>query len=341
MPLAIELAAVRAGTLGLDRLLGGLDNVVELLAKGRQPNPRKAWLVTYTLQYNRQAWLILDSMEEHWKKAEIAAEIADEGTIRATTSNAAGFTISFEALPVPLDTTRPPRLVIDGTELAGPAVQNNQPWTASFRKNAGKWELARDVQPAPGLSKRPGLQGPIDHAFTDAFVFVKPTGKPMNETTAAWVKSELERSIPQWRAVFRGDPRVVDDTAVTPEMVANSNLVLWGDPSSNKVLARIVAQLPVKWSGETLQAANKSYPSANHVPVLIYPNPLNPKRYVVLNSSFTFRQGANTSNALQTPNLPDWAIVDLRTPPSAKWPGLIVDAGFFDERWQFKNQSAP
>ena len=39
------------------------------------------------------------------------------------------------------------------------------------------------------------------------------------------------------------------------------------------------------------------------------------------------------ANALQTPNLPDWAIVDLRTPPSAKWPGLVVDAGFFDEAW--------
>ncbi|MBI4663212.1 MAG: prolyl oligopeptidase family serine peptidase [Verrucomicrobia bacterium] len=41
-----------------------------------------------------------------------------------------------------------------------------------------------------------------------------------------------------------------------------------------------------------------------------------------------------TSNSLQTPKLPDWAIVDLRTPPSQKWPGLIVSAGFFDDQWQ-------
>ena len=31
------------------------------------------------------------------------------------------------------------------------------------------------------------------------------------------------------------------------------------------------------------------------------------------------------------PQLPDWAIVDLRTPPGPRWPGKIVDAGFFDE----------
>jgi hypothetical protein len=71
------------------------------------------------------------------------------------------------------------------------------------------------------------------------------------------------------------------------------------------------------------------------VPILIFPNPLNPQRYVVVNSSFTYRQGANTTNALQTPDLPDWAIIDLTTPPSAKWPGLVVDAGFFDENWHF------
>jgi hypothetical protein len=121
-------------------------------------------------------------------------------------------------------------------------------------------------------------------------------------------------------------------------MIANSNLVLWGDPSSNLLVGKVVAQLPIKWSKNTLEAAGKSYPADTHVPVLIYPNPLNPKRYVVLNSSFTFRQGSNTSNALQTPNLPDWAVVDLRTPPSLKWPGLIADAGFFDERWRFKSQ---
>ena len=156
---------------------------------------------------------------------------------------------------------------------------------------------------------------------------------------ANWVKSELERAIPQWRAVFRGDARVVDDTAVTPEMVANANLILWGDPSSNKVLARIVGQLPVKWSAETLQAGTKNYPAANHVPVLIYPNPLNPNRYVVLNSGFTFREYDYLNNARQVPKLPDWAVVDVNTPPSSRWPGKVVEAGFFGERWEFVENS--
>lgn len=40
------------------------------------------------------------------------------------------------------------------------------------------------------------------------------------------------------------------------------------------------------------------------------------------------------NNALQTPKLPDWSIMDLRTPPGPRWPGKVVKAGFFDENWK-------
>ncbi len=70
------------------------------------------------------------------------------------------------------------------------------------------------------------------------------------------------------------------------------------------------------------------------MPVLIYPNPLNPKRYMVLNSGFTFREFDYLNNARQTPKLPDWAIVDISVPVSARLPGGITEAGFFDEQWK-------
>jgi dienelactone hydrolase len=306
-------------------------------ANGRPLNPRKVTLVTYTLQYNRQAWVTVEALEEHWKRAEVKAEIADATTIRATTANVAALSFSLQELPLPLTVGQPVKVVLDGQTLTGPAPVKNEPWNVLFRKTGSQWSVVRVVEPGtPELRKRHGLQGPIDDAFTDSFIFVRPTGQPINDVVGAWVKAEIARALPQWRTVFRGDARVVDDTAVTDDMIANANLVLWGDPSSNKVLARIAAQLPLKWSAESVEAHGVKYPAASHVPILIYPNPLNPKKYVVLNSSFTFRQGADTTNALQTPKLPDWAVVDLRTPPSAQWPGLVVDARFFDEAWQWR-----
>jgi hypothetical protein len=151
----------------------------------------------------------------------------------------------------------------------------------------------------------------------------------------------MERAVAQWKKVFRGEARVVDDEALTPELMANHHIVLWGDPGSNKVLGRLLAgvpkqahPLPLRWDSKELQLGGSAYPAASHAPILIYPNPLAPGRYVVLNSSFTFRQGSDTTNALQTPKLPDWAVVDLSTPPGLLLPGAIPNAGFFNESWQ-------
>jgi hypothetical protein len=99
----------------------------------------------------------------------------------------------------------------------------------------------------------------------------------------------------------------------------------------------VLPKLPIRWSQDALTFGRTSYSAADHVPVFIYPNPLNPERYIVVNSSFTFRAGSAQSNALQTPRLPDWAVIDVRTPPDLSAPGAVVNAGFFDEQWRLAN----
>ena len=112
-----------------------------------------------------------------------------------------------------------------------------------------------------------------------------------------------------------------------------NNLVLFGDPSSNAVIAKIVEKLPVKWGKELVALGGKTFAADRHAPVMIYPNPLNPNRYVVINSGFTFREFDYLNNARQTPKLPDYAVIDVGVPVTAKAPGGIVEAGFFDEGW--------
>jgi hypothetical protein len=165
---------------------------------------------------------------------------------------------------------------------------------------------------------------------------VRPTGKPLHEQPGKWAASELDRAIEHWRRHFRGTARVKDDTAVTPEDIAGANLVLWGDPASNSVLKQIADKLPIRWDEKQIDAGERKYANDKHALIAIYPNPLNPARYVVLNSGFTFRDYAYLNNARQVPMLPDWAVVDLSTPPNSVWPGKIVDADFFDETWKLK-----
>jgi hypothetical protein len=146
----------------------------------------------------------------------------------------------------------------------------------------------------------------------------------------------MKHAVTHWRQQFRGEAIVKDDKAITDADIAESNLVLWGDPSSNAVLAKIADKLPFRWTKEAVVVGTKAFPAETHVPVLIYPNPLNPKKYVVLNSGFTFREYDYLNNARQVPKLPDYAVIDATTPMTSRGPGNVVTAGFFDETWQLK-----
>src|SRR5207249_3193781 len=101
----------------------------------------------------------------------------------------------------------------------------------------------------------------------------RPTGTSKNEKIAAWVKSEGDRAVRRWRTQMRGDARVKQDTNITDADIAASNLVIWGDPESNSLLKRIADKLPIRWEGESIRVGDKTYPAADHVPILIFPNP--------------------------------------------------------------------
>jgi len=313
-----------------------IDRIVE---KGRDPVPRKVRFTTWTLRYNEMLWVTVDGMEEHWSRARVDAEIDErDNAVTATTKNVSALTFSMPAGLCPLDGTRPPRVVLDGHKLEAPSVKSDRSWAASFRKQGKKWAIVRQADDG-GLRKMHGLQGPIDDAFMDSFLMVRPTGQPLNEMVGRWVVGEMAHATGHWRLQFRGDAPVKDDLSVTDEDIAGNNLILWGDPQSNKLLARIADQLPIRWDAQGVRVGKQSYAAGHHASVLIYPNPLNPKRYVVLNSGFTFREYDYLNNARQVAKLPDWAIVNVDAPVSSRAPGGIAGAGFFGEQWELKANS--
>jgi hypothetical protein len=190
--------------------------------------------------------------------------------------------------------------------------------------------------PRTGLRKTHGLQGPIDDAFMDSFVFVRPTGKAFTDALGRWEQAQADYAISEWVHFFRGEPRVKNDTNITAADIAAHNLVLFGDPSSNAIYRRIADRLPIRWRAEGVTAGAEKF-DASHAPVFIFPNPLNPKKYIVVNSGFTFHDQSN--NDMQSPKLPDWAVVDV-TKPGNNYnylPLFVAAQGFFDEAWRLEN----
>lgn len=310
-----------------------------IAAAGRVRVPPEVRFVTHSLRYNRMAWVTVDAMGEHWEPARVLASLPKtDGPVRVAVTNVEGFTLTLEAGDAPFAPNRPVMVEITGggptqlLEASRPA--SDRSWQAAFHREDDGWKAGPDSR--KGTRKKHGQQGPIDDAFMDSFVMVLPTGTPMNEKVGGWVASESARAIEHWRRHYRGDVQQRKDTEVTVTDVSKSNLVLWGDPASNAMIAKVIAQLPIKWTAEGIKAGTNTYAADGFAPVLIYPNPLNPNRYVVINSGFTFREYDYLNNARQTPKLPDWAIIDLSKPSSSRAPGGIANAGFFGERWELR-----
>jgi hypothetical protein len=223
-----------------------------------------------TTRFNECHWVTFDALDAHYQRAEINASRSDDLTrYTATTKNVSRLKIAGA----------PATYTIDGDTLSGSA-------NPTFEKVNGKWTAAA-AHPS-GLRKIHGLQGPIDDAFLDSFVVVRGTGPSWNPDVAGYAQKRLETFKADFAKWLRADIRVKDDMAVTANDIANSNLVLFGDPASNRVMARVIAKLPIQWTEREIAVGAQRFPAAGHAVAMIYPNPLNPQRYVVLNSGLTF-----------------------------------------------------
>jgi len=311
-----------------------------IAARDRNPVPDKVKFTTWTLRYNQMLWVTVDGLEQHWEQARVDAAIERaEDSVKATTKNVSALTFFMPPGLCPLDNTHQPQVVLDGQKLEAAPVMSDRSWTAHFRKKGKQWTVAGSADDG-AMRKHHGLQGPIDDAFMESFLMVRPTGQPLNDRVGAWADAELRHATEHWRRQFRGEAPAKNDSDVTDEDIASNNLVLWGDPSSNTLLAKIAGQLPIRWDAQGVRTPDANYPADRYVALLIYPNPFNPKRYVVVNSGFTFREYDYLSNARQTPKLPDWAIVDLAVPVASRGPGGIASAGFIGEKREFKAAAA-
>ena len=282
---------------------GQLDELLKKWGDRGRVSPDHVRFLTYTTRYNRAHWVSVEAMEKHYDRAEVdATRDAARRSYRIKTSNLNLLTLR--------ETGGASEIEIDGNKLklkGAPEVL--------LEKTGAAWHIARR-KPA-GLRKTHALQGPIDDAFLDPFLLVRPTGVPLNEAAnrqALRILDRFDRTFARW---YRAHPRITDDNDVTAADFARYNVVLFGDPGSNKWIGRLRKKLPIdEWTAQTL-------------PALIYPNPLHPTRYVVINSGLTIAEREYQSD-YSMPTLGDWAVLkvgDTDTPEALK-------AGLFDEFWR-------
>ncbi len=316
----------------------------ELAARGRNPAPQEIRFTTWMLRYHRMYWVEIDGMDRQWERARVHAKV-DGTRVEVTSSNVSALRLNWARGLAPFAAGARAQLVIDGSRLTLPPVAADRSLRVDLIRQGGESGAAGDgarwrlgAFPATTLRKKPGLQGPIDDAFMESFLIVRPTGTARHEAIGRWTEAQLAYAVSEWQDVFRGDPRITDDTAITAADIAAHNLVIFGDPTSNAFYRRIASRLPITWTASEVIVGARRFPAAIHVPVLIFPNPLNPAKYVVINSGFTFHDPS--SNSRQSPKLPDWAVVNVTEPGTRALPMSVTLAGFFDERWRLGGGAA-
>lgn len=305
--------------------------------QGLDRRPERVTLQTRTLRYNRMFWVAATGLKQHWLDTRIDAELAGapadgDQQITLTTRNVTSLRLD------PQPSVAGTKIAIDGQLLTVPAG-HSEAYVDLERSDV--WRIADRSGPAQGLAKRPQLQGPIDDVFLAPFLVVTPTGKSKHAKVQAWIDFELPHFQQRWLALFRGRLRSKADVDVTAEDIARYHLIVWGDGDSNQLLRRAMSstdiKLPIRWTAEAVEVGTRRFAADHHVPAMIYPNPLNPRKYLVINSGPTFREGHDRTNSLQNPKLPDWAVIDLTQAPSDTSPGKIAAADFFDEQWRLTN----
>ncbi len=307
-----------------------VDSFLEIQAiKGKAKVPAKLHFTTYTLKYNKMYWLTLDALSKHWQKARLDGSIIDQ-TICLQTRNITAFSIDVIKVSGLIDITKPFFVKINGASISIKPYANSN--YLHFHLEQNRW-LSGGIKQ---LSvKKHNLQGPIDDAFMSSFIIVKPSGQSSNKLFDSWSRSEMDRFIIQWRRQFRGDAIIKNDVDIKKSDLT-ANLIVFGDGESNKFLATVKKKLPISWNSNVIQVGNTRFSSKTHGLIMIYPNPLNPEKYIVVNSGFTFREKSFLNNARQIPMLPDWAIINLNSPSGPAYPGNVTMAGFFGEHWEIK-----
>jgi len=320
-----------------------LRTILRDLAGQLQTNTRASGSIrftTYTLRWPECRWIRIEGLRRHWERADVhvydpSRALVHPGEGLPAPQQVGGREWLLNTRNVRALSLRPPPQVasagiaIDGQRLNGLISAGKEPIRLVLQD--GRWQRGQ----LTGVRKKPGLQGPIDDALFGPVMAVSGGGS-QRSLMDGWARQELQRFREGWDRYFRGRPRERTDLTLTAADVRDHNLYLFGDPASNAVIRRLLPRLPLKWSADEFTIDGKTFDTKLYLPMLIYPNPENPERYVVINSGFTFsRADWEGSNARQFPHLPDYAVIRYLPGRFAdeRWKDTVL-AGFFDERWK-------
>jgi len=279
--------------------------------------PREVQFITGTLRDGKRNWVNITAMNRYDRLASIEARVTKDNTVEVTACNVAGFEID------------PPKVLFSRSQ----NFQIKLNGVLLPQKHAiGKkvvYPKTPPTQSFPGY-KTAQRSGPIKACFRDPFMVVYGTKNPEDEKHA-------RRFISEWQQYADGMPPLKADKEINAQDRKKYNLVLFGTPQSNSLLAKAAGQLPIKFTDNGYQLGQKYFSAKNTGVIFCYPSPFSNQRMIVVQAGLYW--GAALPINHKWDLLPEYIVYNDSVENENSWHDEIktnhaLEAGFFDHHWK-------
>ncbi len=281
----------------------------------REEAPQTSALVTTNPAVSAtNAWATLEQQEVPLDTSSFMLQ-HEGSTVQGTTQNAARITLTLSGVRA---------VVLDGQRVE----VNGKPVT--LEKIAGRWQAGKST---PIQEKNPQRSGPFKLAFNQRFVLVYGTTGSPEENAWSYAKARFDAEQFLYRG--NGSPDLLADTEFNAKKEKDRSVILYGNADTNRLWKPLLAKCPLQVRRMGIAVGTKVLRQSDLATLFLYPRPDSAVGLVGAIGG-TGMAGLKLTERVPyflsgTP-YPDWCVFGPKVLTDGV--GGVLDAGFFDNRWQ-------
>lgn len=226
------------------------------MAQISKQRSKKIRISTEDLRYAERLGIkILEKLKEG--KANLNAHVTN-GTIELDANNIGK--IELDLLKLGVEMSTPITIVVNG-EIQERYIQK-------------KHILLLNLHSSPTTThlKTNDVEGPINHFFAQPF-------KAIYHADNLPYAQLFEK---KWKKTYFTECPMIMESSITEDVLKNNNILLFGMQTKSPLIQSIIKNLPISKKENYIYFRGKEWDSNRTFISFIYPNPLNPKKYVYL-----------------------------------------------------------
>jgi dienelactone hydrolase len=294
--------------------------VAWFLTHRRVAQPRHVRVRSAELQNASAYWATVEQFDRPDRFMVVDAEVCAPNTLRVDSQNVLALTLA------------------PGTQLVDPSKPVDVVWNGEAQTvavNDGRITLRAKGYQAAILAKNTRIAGPLGDIFNTPFAIVTGTASAdpaMNEVC----RQKAQTLTNFWHEWQRQPPRVFKDSELSDADAARYSLILIGGPAANLVARKLADKLPLNVSSDQITVGGRSFAATDARVQMIYPNPLNVRRYVLVIAAtsatgMSFWSPGSLRNADFDFTIEDGHVANLGQPVSTS--GIWVAGGWLSRAW--------